>query len=99
MGSNGGGAGGARVGSVPRGRAPLSNGEVAARGGLPGGGVGPHAGGMFILTFAALLALVGLLVFAFATNGNLKTIGLACFTAGLAAALVLAAGGSPVRLR
>ena len=59
----------------------------------------PQTVPMLILTFAALLALVGLLVYAFATNGSLKTIGLACFTAGLAAALVLAAGGSPVRLR
>ena len=54
---------------------------------------------MLILTFAALLALVGLLSWALSSNPKIQTIGLACFTAGLAAALVLAAGGSPVRLR
>lgn len=54
---------------------------------------------MMIITFAAILALVGLLVFLISANGVLKTIGLACFTAGLAAALVLSGGSSPVRLR
>jgi len=49
-----------------------------------------------LLTIAAVVALVGLLAFAFATNGAVKTIGLACFTAGLAACLVLAGGHSPV---
>ncbi len=52
-----------------------------------------------ILTISAAVSLVGLLVYALATNGNAKTIGLACFTAGLAACLVLAGGNSPARLR
>lgn len=52
-----------------------------------------------LITFVALVALLGLLAFAFATNGNVKTLGLAVFTAALAAILVLSAGGTPIRIR
>lgn len=47
-----------------------------------------------IIYLAPLVALVGILVWALAANGNVKTIGLACFTAGLAASLVLFGGAS-----
>ena len=52
---------------------------------------------MLVAVFAAAVALVGLLVFAFAGNPNFKTIGLACFTAGLAACLVMF-GGPTLRI-
>ena len=46
---------------------------------------------------AVIVALVGLLAWALSTNGNVKTIGLALFTAGAAATLVLF-GGEAVRV-
>lgn len=61
--------------------------------------VGPWYPPRMLITFVALVALLGLLVFAFATNGNVKTLGLAVFTAALAAILVLSAGGTPIRIR
>ena len=64
---------------------------------LAGSSFHPHAAGMTITLFAALVGLIGLLVFLIASNPVVKTIGLACFTAGLAACLVVM--GNPVRLR
>ncbi len=47
-----------------------------------------------IAWISVIVALVGLLAWALSTNGNVKTIGLALFTAGAAATLVLFGGDS-----
>jgi hypothetical protein len=57
-----------------------------------------YASGMTISVFSVLVMIVGLLVWLISQNGTLKTIGLACFTAGLAAALVVL-GSGVVRIR
>jgi hypothetical protein len=44
---------------------------------------------MLIAYFPAAVSLIGLLVFAFSANANVKQIGFGCFVAGLAACLVL----------
>lgn len=45
-----------------------------------------------VIYLAPFVMLVGLLLWALPTTGWVKTIGLACFTAGLAASLVLFGG-------
>jgi hypothetical protein len=45
-----------------------------------------------------IVAIVGLLAWALSTNGNIKTIGLALFTAGSAATLVVAFGARVLRV-
>jgi len=51
-----------------------------------------------VIYLAPFVMLVGLLLWALPTPGWVKTLGLACFTAGLAASLVLF-GGTDVAVR
>jgi hypothetical protein len=53
---------------------------------------------MTIQLFAVLVAVLGLLAYLVSNNGKVQAIGLACFTAGLAAGLV-ASGSGVLRLR
>lgn len=59
---------------------------------------GEIGGAPLIAWIPLIVAIAGLLAWALASNGNVKTIGLALFTAGSAATLVVAFGARALRI-